>query len=526
MAELSRTRDAEHPAGGPHAGSTATTPDGLTRPRLLVLVVAYNAERTIQPVLARLPPSLAETYDVEVLVIDDSSTDDTFARGDAVRQGHDFPFALTVLFNPVNLGYGGNQKVGFHYGLTHGFDAVALLHGDGQYAPESLPDLVAPVTSGEADAVFGSRMLVPGAARRGGMPLYKFAGNRILTWVENRLLRSRLSEFHSGYRVYATGALRRIPFRLNSDGFDFDTQIIIQLVLAGLRIRELPIPTYYGSEICRVNGLAYAKDVVAACLRARAQQLSLFYDRRYDCAPPGRSPSRLDFPSTHTLALERIRPGSRVLDLGCGGGHLAHALQERGCRTTGVDQQPPADGLAFDDFQIGDLNQSPLPIDLTQVDDALALDVVEHLASPERFVDDFLRSAAGNPHVRLLASTGNVAFWAVRLMLLAGQFNYGKRGILDLTHTRLFTFRTFRRLFEQSGFRVVEMRGVPAPFPLALGNTWLARVLLTANRLLIHVSRSLFAYQIFAVAQPRPSLESLLTGAEGEAARRASVMTR
>ena len=490
---------------------------GTTRPRLLVLIVAYNAEKTIQPVLARIPPSLAAGYEVEVLVIDDGSTDATFDRGDAVRKAQAVPFALTVLFNPVNLGYGGNQKVGFHYATTHGFDFVALVHGDGQYAPECLPDLLAPLASGEADAVLGSRMLVPGAARRGGMPLYKFAGNRVLTWVENRLLGTRLSEFHSGYRVYSTRALGRIPFHLNSDVFDFDTQIIIQLLLAGLRIRELPIPTYYGNEICRVNGVKYAKDVVMACLKVRAQQLSLFYDRKYDCAPPSRSPSRLDFPSTHALAFERIPPGSRVLDIGCGGGHLAHALRERGCRTAGIDRHPPAHESALDDFQIGDLNQSPLPVDLAEVDCAVMLDVIEHLASPERFVDDFIRAAGRQPGVRLLVSTGNVAFIVVRLMLLLGQFNYGKRGILDLTHTRLFTFRTFRRLFEQSGFRVLEIRGVPAPFPLALGNGPLARLLLAANRALIRISRSLFAYQIFAVVQPKPTLESLLARAQHEA---------
>jgi hypothetical protein len=141
-------------------------------------------------------------------------------------------------------------------------------------------------------------------------------------------------------------------------------------------------------------------------------------------------------------------------------------------------------------------------------------------------VDDFLRAADRNPEIRLLVSTGNVAFLPVRLMLLAGQFNYGKRGILDLTHTRLFTFGTFRRLFEQSGFRVLEIRGVPAPFALALGNGRLARVLTGVNRALIRVSRSLFAYQIFAVVQARPGLDRLLARAQREAGSRAAAAGR
>jgi hypothetical protein len=121
---------------------------------------------------------------------------------------------------------------------------------------------VAPLERGECDAVFGSRMMVKGAARRGGMPLYKLVGNRVLTRIENALLGSSLTEFHSGYRAYSTSALRDIPFERNTDDFDFDTQIIIQLLHAGKRILEIPIPTFYGDEICYVNGMRYAKDVV------------------------------------------------------------------------------------------------------------------------------------------------------------------------------------------------------------------------------------------------------------------------
>ena len=163
-------------------------------------IVAYNAEKTIRAVLARVPPAIAEEYDVEVLVIDDASADRTFERGHEVAADGAYPFPLTVLFNPVNQGYGGNQKIGYLYAIKNGFDFVALVHGDGQYAPECLPDLLRPLRDGEADASFGSRMMTQGAARKGGMPLYKYVGNRILSGFENRMLRTSLSEFHSGYR--------------------------------------------------------------------------------------------------------------------------------------------------------------------------------------------------------------------------------------------------------------------------------------------------------------------------------------
>jgi glycosyltransferase involved in cell wall biosynthesis len=152
----------------------------LPRRRLLVFIVAYNAETTIARTLTRIPATLLDQLDVEVLVIDDASSDRTFESGVDVRGEHGFPFKLTVLVNPVNQGYGGNQKLGFHYAIEHGFDFVALVHGDGQYAPECLPALIAPLASGQADAVFGSRMMEKRGALAGGMPLYKFLGNKVL----------------------------------------------------------------------------------------------------------------------------------------------------------------------------------------------------------------------------------------------------------------------------------------------------------------------------------------------------------
>ena len=152
---------------------------------------------------------------------------------------------------------------------------VVLLHGDGQYAPEALPRMLAPFADPETMAVFGSRMMTRGAALRGGMPLYKYVGNRILTAIENRLLGTKLSEFHSGYRAYRVSALDRLPYQYNTNDFHFDTEIIIQMMMAGYRIKEVPIPTYYGDEICRVVGMRYARDVMLATVGSRLHQLSI-----------------------------------------------------------------------------------------------------------------------------------------------------------------------------------------------------------------------------------------------------------
>ncbi len=479
-------------------------PQSTPPPRILIFIVAYNARTTLSWVLDRIPAGMRGA-NVEVLVIDDSSPDDTFQTGVAYAATH-AGAKITVLRNPENQGYGGNQKLGYRYAIEHGFDFVALVHGDGQYAPECLPDLLAPLIAGEAEAVFGSRLLTAGGARRGGMPLYKLLGNRALTRFQNALLGTNLSEFHSGYRLYSVKALRRIPFECNTNDFHFDTEIIIQLVLAGQRIRELPIPTYYGDEVCRVNGLKYAWDVCKTMLRARLHQVDLFYDRKFDVGSPSRSYElKLGYPSSHTFALAAARPGSRVLNIGCAKADLTPELTQRSCQVTNLGEQPSPDA-AFIAWKIGGRE---FPVDVSQYEQVFLLDLMEHLDEPERFLEE-LRFAARQHRPEVIIATANVGFFITRLMLFLGQFNYGRRGILDRSHRRLYTFGSLQTLLAQSGYRILETRGIPAPFPLAAGHGWFSRLLLKANQALLHLSRGLFSYQIFIRAQALPSVHHLL----------------
>src|ERR1043166_8488839 len=219
----------------------------LSGNRLLIFVVAHNAGTTIEKVLRRIPAGL-RTTDTEVLIIDDSSSDDTFARGVGYQKRHS-DFKITVLRTPENQGYGGNQKLGYRYALDNGFDIVALLHGDGKYAPEKLPALLKPVIAGETDAVLGSRLIDKRAARRQGMPLGKWIGNRVFTAFENAMLGTKLSDFHCGYRIYSTRALAQIPFEKNTNDFHFDTEIVVQFLLKKLRILEAAIPMFYSEGI-------------------------------------------------------------------------------------------------------------------------------------------------------------------------------------------------------------------------------------------------------------------------------------
>ncbi|MGA2500034.1 MAG: glycosyltransferase family 2 protein [Tepidisphaeraceae bacterium] len=236
----------------------------MRKPRIGILVVAYNAENHLRQTLHRIPAELRPKIE-EVFVFDDASKDRTHEVGRELQDEWEGTH-LTIYKNPVNLMYGGNQRQGYKYAIEKGFDIVVLLHGDGQYAPEVMQELLTPLETGQADMVMGSRMMVPGAALRGNMPPYKYYGNKILTWMENRLLGTNLTEFHSGYRAYSVNALRNIPLDALTNNWHFDTQIVLEFLKQGLRIREVPIPTYYGDEICHVNGIPYALNCVRSAL--------------------------------------------------------------------------------------------------------------------------------------------------------------------------------------------------------------------------------------------------------------------
>jgi glycosyltransferase involved in cell wall biosynthesis len=495
--------------------------------RVLILIVAYDAESHIGSVLERIPQDIlgAGRYRTRILILDDASHDRTVAMGEAFRSSHS-EYPIDILSNPVNQGYGGNQKVGFHYALRKGYDIVVLLHGDGQYAPEKLPEIIEPIAEGKADAVIGSRMLRKLDALRGGMPFYKFIGNIVLSTVQNRLLGSTLSEFHSGYRAYSTSILRSIPFRFNANGFSFDTDILIQLVDCKARIAEVAIPTYYGDEICHVSGIPYAWNVLAATVRSRLQKhAAIVYHPKFDYeAGTNVYTSKLGYNSSHQFAVDRVESGKVVLDLACGPGHVGAALKHKGCTVHGVDRQVP-DGVpegyaSIQELDLDTIDENSIAFGERRLDYLLLLDVVEHLESPEGFLRT-LREQFSGYRPEVIITVPNVAFFVQRMGLFLGFLNYGRKGVLDMTHRRLFTFRSLRRLLENEGYVITRMAGIPAPWRLIFGEGLVSRALQCLNEVLIVIHRGLFSYQVACVARPGPSLDVLL----GDAVALGSTMT-
>ncbi len=228
MAEAITQRGGDvHPKTAPGRGR-------LTK--VLVVMPAYNAARTLTETWAGISRDVVD----EVLLVDDRSVDET------LEVAAKLPIRTIGL--PHNVGYGGNQKTCYLEALRLNADIVVMLHPDGQYDPAVLPDLIAPIRRGEADLVLGSRMLIPGGARAGRMPLYRYVSNKALTAIENRMLGTRFSELHTGYRAYSRGFLETVPFLRNSNDFVFDSQIIAQAVALRQRVVEVPIQTRYHAE--------------------------------------------------------------------------------------------------------------------------------------------------------------------------------------------------------------------------------------------------------------------------------------
>lgn len=243
--------------------------------RVVVVLPAFNAERTLELTVRQIPEGVAD----EILLVDDSSSDQTIRVAKTL--------GVRTFVHERNRGYGANQKTCYREALRLGADIVVMLHPDYQYEPRLLPAMAGMVASGVYDVVLGSRIL-GGTARQGGMPRYKYVSNRLLTALENLLLGSKLSEFHTGYRAYSRKVLETLPILANSDDFVFDNQILAQTIAFGFTVGEISCPARYfpeASSIGFVRSMRYGFGVLATSLEFRAWRLGLRTHPRYGQSP-------------------------------------------------------------------------------------------------------------------------------------------------------------------------------------------------------------------------------------------------
>lgn len=250
--------------------------------RIAVVLPAYNAAATLEKTYSEIPHEIVDF----VLLVDDASQDETV---DVARR-----LKLRLFQHSRNQGYGANQKTCYQEALKLDADIFIMLHPDYQYSPALIPAMASMVASKHYDLVLASRIL-GGGALRGGMPLYKYVANRILTFVENLLTGAKLSEYHTGYRAFSANVLRVLPLGENSDDFLFDNQILVQALHFGFRIGEVSCPARYFREASSIGfgaSVRYGWGVLWAALQYRLQSLGVFQFAIFD--PDGRKLSSLN----------------------------------------------------------------------------------------------------------------------------------------------------------------------------------------------------------------------------------------
>jgi glycosyltransferase involved in cell wall biosynthesis len=243
--------------------------------KIIVVMPAYNAARTLERTYQDIPHDMVS----RIILVDDVSRDDTVA---IARQ-----LGLDVIIHRQNLGYGGNQKTCYDAALEAGADAVVMLHPDYQYDATRIPALVAPILAGEKDLMLGSRFL--GDPLAGGMPKWKYLSNRFLTMLENAAFGLRLSEYHTGFRAYSRNLLEAIPYRLNSNDFVFDQELVAQAVAVGMRVGEIAVPTRYFEEASSVNfrrSVVYGLSTIRVVLRFVLHRMRLRRSRKLSSRKP------------------------------------------------------------------------------------------------------------------------------------------------------------------------------------------------------------------------------------------------
>lgn len=231
------------------------------KPKIVIVMPAYNAEKTLEKTFYDIPRGLAN----EVILVDDQSHDKTVQVADRL--------GLTVFIHPNNLGYGGNQKTCYWEALKRKSDIIVMIHPDYQYDATLTRELVQPIIDGRFDIMLGSRIRSRQEVLEGGMPLYKYLGNRLLTIVENVILGLNLSEYHTGFRAYKREVLEKVPFGRFANDFVFDQQMLIVAVKMGFRIGEIPVPVRYFPEASSIGFWRSVKYGIATL----ASLLQLFY---------------------------------------------------------------------------------------------------------------------------------------------------------------------------------------------------------------------------------------------------------
>jgi 2-polyprenyl-3-methyl-5-hydroxy-6-metoxy-1,4-benzoquinol methylase len=320
----------------------------------------------------------------------------------------------------------------------------------------------------------------------------------LIKFIQKKVFKKQLNLFPK-ICIYNTKYLSKIPYLYNSDDASFINEIAIQIVLSDFRFMEI------NSDIKTKVAFDEKWQTLKVFFSAYVHSLGIFYQNKFDIIQDNLQYSlKLGYASSHTYAINAVPPDSRVIDIGAGPFGVGHELKNKNCKVVTVDQFDIPEKYKLDNHVVTNLD-SDFSISIQEFDCILFLDIIEHLVNPEGFMMK-LSEQFSYKNQKIIFTTGNVSFLPVRMMLLLGYFNYGKSGILDKTHTRLFTFSTFKKLITDTRLTVINVKGIPAPFPKAIGNNFVSKSLLAINMFFIKISKGLFSYQIYIEAETNPSV--------------------
>ena len=394
---------------------------------------------------------------------------------------------LEVLKTPDCFGPGGDLKLAFRYAIEQGFDSIYVVGQNAECSQKLLPLMKQGLSEEKNDAVFC------------------FENHRQMKQFKNGIPRY-------GVMAAQTAALKQVPFERNSNDSLFFCELAKQLEHRGRNLVHFVVP-----GVKQAHDAGYWK-ALKVSIHSRLHQAGFFYDRKFDTGEH-HYPQKLGRYSSHAKILNSVSRGSKVLDLGCGRGFLASGLVGQGCTVHGVDILAPEKvGESISRYFQIDLNKNPEQIiDVLRgesYDVILMADILEHLVDPERYLSILRENTPWQKPPKFLVCTANVAFVVVRSMLAFGQFNYGPRGILDRTHTRLFTRKSFDLIFRQAGFEIKKKSWVPMPFQSIFQNEHLAGLLEWMNQALANLRPGLFSYQMLFTVKALPTTQQLLTASQ------------
>ncbi|MBF0102166.1 MAG: methyltransferase domain-containing protein [Desulfobacterales bacterium] len=412
-------------------------------------------------------------------------------------------------------GFGEIQKFGYRFAIEKGFAFIINLFADGWHPPELIPRFIEKWYATDSDVILGSRLKWLKSPLTRKISRSKRLRYLALIAVQNALTNRTIMDYQSEYRGYATSFLRKVPFEINTNKSHFGTEILLQAFHIEAKIEEIDITFEDACSIPWINSIQSTRDILDSTIRFKMHQFGMLCDLKY------RRPEALRYRekafmaySTHKIALSLVRQyqPQRILDIGSGPGFVAKRCRELGAEVIGLDLVDPLPDTVSG-FQKLDFEKDPLPQNAFHFDIILLLDIIEHLSNPEKLLIELRNQGYLTEKKRkspiIILSTPNVAFFTIRLNLLFGRFNYAERGILDITHKRLFTRNTLLRMLQDCGYFIEKVFPVAVPFDAVMQGK-LSRLLSMVSSFLAHLWPCMFAFQFLVVCHPKQTVKPLI----------------